>query len=67
MVGLRIMVMGLKKVRSQNPLTLIFKKVAKTAFWRRQKPYIRSRPKNGSRAMKMNRSGNGSGPGPEMH
>ena len=29
-----------------------------------QKPDIRSRPKNGSRAMKMSRSGNGFGPGP---
>ena len=38
-------------------------KCLKTSFWRFQKPDIRSRPKNGSRAMKMTRSGNGFGPG----
>ena len=33
----------------------------KTAFWKLQKSDIRSRPKNGSRAMKITRSGNGFG------
>ena len=38
-------------------------KCIKTAFSRLQKLYIRSKPKNGSRAIKMTRSGNGFGPG----
>ena len=38
-------------------------KCIKTAFSRLQKLYIRSKPKNGSRAIKITRSGNGFGPG----
>ena len=41
----------------------MIQKCFKTAFWSIQKPNIRSRPKNGSRAMKMSRSGNGFEPG----
>ena len=33
-------------------------KCLKTAFWRLQRPHVRSRPKNGSRAMKIRSSGN---------
>ena len=38
-------------------------KLCKTTFWRLQRPDIRSRPKNNSRATLLRRSDNGFGPG----